>query len=231
MLLRQDFRGRHQRHLITIFDGDNGRLKTDDGFARTDVSLQQTPHGIRLLHVLGDFLEDPFLGGGGMKRQNFLDGLAHAIIGAKSDASFGLLLTPLELQAEFDEEQFFEDQTDVRGRAAGLQVREAFASFGPMHFPEGLARRNQSQALAHGGRNRFRDLRSEIVERFANDAAKPAGGYAALPGRFVDRHDAAHFERRRSFVVRIFGGGIAQHLKLRLDDLQFATLILLDLPV
>ena len=47
--------------------------KRDDGFAGADVALQQTPHGIGLLHVGGDLFEHLFLRGGGMKRQNLLD--------------------------------------------------------------------------------------------------------------------------------------------------------------
>ncbi len=54
MLLGENFRGRHQCNLAAIFNRDDRRLKADDGFAGTDISLQQTPHGIRLLHVAGD---------------------------------------------------------------------------------------------------------------------------------------------------------------------------------
>jgi hypothetical protein len=63
-------------------------------------------------------------------------------------------------------------------------------------------------------------------------SAKPAGGHAALPCRFVDGNDAAHFERCCGFVVRAVTAGVAQHFKLRLHDLQLsAALVLFDFAV
>ena len=90
MLLRENFRGRHQRHLATVFDGDDRCLKTDNGFPRAYVSLQQTPHGMRLLHVIGNLFQHPLLRRCGMEGQNFLDRLAHAVIQAKSDSGLRL---------------------------------------------------------------------------------------------------------------------------------------------
>src|SRR4029077_16231963 len=43
MLLRQNLRGRHQPPLASVFDGNDRSLKSDDGLARADVPLQQTP--------------------------------------------------------------------------------------------------------------------------------------------------------------------------------------------
>ena len=232
MLLRENFRGRHQRHLITIFDGDDRRLKTDNGFSRPHISLQQTPHGIRLLHVVGDLFQDSLLRRRGMKGQNFLDRLPHPIVQAKRDSGLRLLLASLEFQSQLDKKQFFKDQPDVRRRARRLQIFEALASLGPVHFPQRLTRRKQRQTPAHGRRNGFRQIGSQIVQSLADDSPKPARGHAALPGRLVDGHDASDFERRCRLVVRVFCAGIAQHLKLRLNDLQFATLrILLHLPI
>ena len=110
MLLRQNLRRRHQRDLITIFDGDDGCLKADDGLPRTHVSLQQTPHGMRLLHVVGDLFQHPLLRGCRMKWQNFLDRLPHPVVQAKNDACLRLLLAALELESQFDEKQFLKDQ-------------------------------------------------------------------------------------------------------------------------
>ncbi len=117
MLLRENLRGRHQRHLITVLDRNDRRLKADDGFTRAHISLQQTPHGIRLLHVIGDLFQHPLLRRRGMKGQNLLDRLARVVIQAKGDAGLRFLLSAFEFQPQLDEEQFFKDQPNVRGRA------------------------------------------------------------------------------------------------------------------
>ena len=88
MLLRKNLGGRHQRHLVAVFDGDDRRLKADDGFPRAHISLQQTPHGMRLLHVIGDLFQHPLLRRRGMKRQNLLDRLAHPVVQAKGNSGF-----------------------------------------------------------------------------------------------------------------------------------------------
>ena len=71
VLLGKNFGGRHQRDLVAIFHGNDGRLESHDGLARSDIALQQPPHGERLLHVLSDFLQHPLLRRRGMERAEF----------------------------------------------------------------------------------------------------------------------------------------------------------------
>jgi hypothetical protein len=52
-------------------------LQRHDGFARTDVALQQPTHWVRLAHVGDDLAQGPLLRRRGMKRQHFADGFAH----------------------------------------------------------------------------------------------------------------------------------------------------------
>ena len=80
MLRRQNFRGRHQRDLVAVLDGDDRSLERDDRLAGADVALQQAAHGRRLGHVGGNLLQHALLRSRGMKRQNALDGGAHAIV-------------------------------------------------------------------------------------------------------------------------------------------------------
>ncbi len=101
-----------------------------------------------------------------------------------------------------------------------------------MNLPQRLARGNQRQPPAHHCRDSFGEVGREIVERCADDAAKPACGHASLPGRFVDGHDAPHFQRCCRLVISAVSGGIAQHFKLRLDNLQLsAARVLLHLAI
>ena len=54
----------------------------------------------------------------------------------------------LQFESQFQKEEFFEDQPDVRRRARSLQVLKAFARVGPVHLPQCFARRDQAHAAA-----------------------------------------------------------------------------------
>ena len=92
MLLRQNLGRRHQRDLVAVFDGDDRRLEADNCLARSHVPLQQTPHGIRLLHVGSNFLQHPLLRGRGMKWQNLLDRRSHPIVETERYSGLRFLL-------------------------------------------------------------------------------------------------------------------------------------------
>lgn len=55
MLHGENFRGRHERGLAAVFDGDDSGLESDDGFAAADVALEEAVHGAGLFEVGGDF--------------------------------------------------------------------------------------------------------------------------------------------------------------------------------
>ena len=55
MLFGEDFGRRHERRLPTGRDGLAGRQRRNDGFAGTDIALQQTLHRVRLGEVAGNF--------------------------------------------------------------------------------------------------------------------------------------------------------------------------------
>ena len=77
---------------------------------------------------------------------------------------------------------------------------------------------------AYGGRNRIRQVGRQVVERGADRLPKPARSQP--PSRFVDGNDAPDLQRLGGFLLgAIFArvGGVAQNLKLRLDDLQLAA--------
>ncbi|MNU87727.1 hypothetical protein D3C71_775170 [compost metagenome] len=62
MLLGENLGGRHQRDLITGFQGLERGEGGDHGFARANVALNQPQHGLALTEVVGDFIADPLLG-------------------------------------------------------------------------------------------------------------------------------------------------------------------------
>ena len=235
MLLRENFGGRHERDLASVFNRDDCGFEGDNRFAGADIALKQTAHGIRLLHVGGDFFQYALLCRGRMKGQNLLDGVARPVVEPESDAGLRLHLTAAEFEAQFHEEQFLEDQPEMRGRARGLQIGEALSRLGPMHLPQGFDRRNEAHARTNGGRNWVGQSLRDVFERAANDAPEPACGQPALARGLVDGNDAADFQRGGLFLVdcvaRSILGRLAQDFKLRLHDLQFAVAIGLDFPV
>ena len=235
VLLRQNFSRRHQRDLVAVFNGDDRGLKGDDGFARSHVALQQTPHGAGRLHVGGDFFQHSLLGGGGMKRQYLLDRLAHAAAKMKGDSGLRLLLPAFEFEAKLDEKKLIENHPYVSRGARRLQVAKAFAGIGPVRFPQRLAWRHQAQMGAHRRGDWIGKLGIQIFQRPSDNAPEPAWRKLALAGRFVDRNDASDLERGGGLLFSLIGAAlfvdVAQNLELRLHNLQLAVAVLFNLAV
>src|SRR5438445_11948990 len=86
---------------------------------------------------------------------------------------------------------------------------------------------------AYSRRNRIGEVGRQVVERRADDLAKPPGSNAA--DGLVDRNDAANLEGFRSPLVgfgRAGPGRISQQFKPRLNGLQLpGSLIFVDFAV
>ncbi len=218
MLRGQNFRGRHERDLVAVLDGDDRSLEGDNGFAGADVALQQAAHGRGLGHVAGNLLEHALLRSRGMKRQNALDGGAHDIVDLEGDAGLGAHLAALKLQAEFKEEQLLEDQPDERRGARRLQFGKALAHLGPMRLPESAAAIDQLHAATNRSGDSVGKILIEVLQHAVHHATKPARGEASIAGGLVDRDDAAHLEGLQALIFSgAFGQrGIVQDFELRL---------------
>ena len=84
----------------------------------------------------------------------------------------------------------------------------------------------QFQSAGNCGRNTVRNIRRQIFQRAMNDATKPARCELGIRRRFIDRHDAADFERFNvlgGFQVKLAFAAAVQKLKLRLGDLKAAA--------
>ncbi len=71
----ENFRRRHEGGLVAVFDGDDGGLERDDGFAAADVALEEAIHGRGLFEVGGNFRKNALLRGGGFEGQNAFERL------------------------------------------------------------------------------------------------------------------------------------------------------------
>ena len=80
MLPRQNFRRRQQHRLVSVLDRNDGGFRGNQRLAAANVALQQPAHGMRRLHVFGDFLQHALLRAGRFERQHLLDLFAHPIV-------------------------------------------------------------------------------------------------------------------------------------------------------
>src|SRR6185437_11660053 len=119
VLSREDFRGSHERGLVSVLDGNHCRFKRDESFARSNIALQQAAHGNRCLHVCGDLSQDFLLRGGWAEGEKPLNGRAHAIIQLVADPCAPAEVAALEFQADFEKKQLLKEAA-VRGSAATL---------------------------------------------------------------------------------------------------------------
>ena len=91
VLLCKNFRGRHQRDLVSVFHGNDGGFEGHDGFAGADIALQQAAHGKRFFHVGSDFLQHSLLRARGMEGENLLDGCTYTIVQPERNTGLCLL--------------------------------------------------------------------------------------------------------------------------------------------
>src|SRR6266852_2948554 len=107
MLHGENFRGGHESGLRAVFDGDDGGLQRDDGFAAANVALEETIHRGRLFEVGGDFPEDALLCSSGLEGEDALEGFADGVFAeAEGDGVFLASGFAVEREAELIEEKF-----------------------------------------------------------------------------------------------------------------------------
>ncbi len=83
MLFGKDFSRRHYSHLRTGFDGGQRGQGGDNGFAATDIALQQAVHRVGLRHIAADFGNNFFLRIGQGKRQGLAQGFSQSAVAAQ----------------------------------------------------------------------------------------------------------------------------------------------------
>ena len=79
MLRGQNFRWRHQRHLVAVLEGKDCRLDGHNGLPRPHVALEQAVHRPGRAHVVRDFFQHALLCRGRMEWKDLFDGFAHAL--------------------------------------------------------------------------------------------------------------------------------------------------------
>jgi hypothetical protein len=166
VLRGQDFGGGQDRHLVAVFDGDHRGFGGHDGLAAAHVALQQAVHGVRLLHVVRDLLDDALLRPGGLEGQHGLDAFAHAGADFEGDAGQRAGLAALQRHAALQPEELFENEAELRGRAESVEQAEVGIGRRKVNLPEGGPEVGHFEALA------------QILRELVFDAARatPARG-------------------------------------------------------
>ena len=103
-----------------------------------------------------------------------------------------------------------------------------------MYLPKRFQRRGQIHTLAHGLRNGIRQFLGEAFQHPTENPAEPPRAELALHGGFVDGNNPTYFKRVAKRIPAVFCLLVlasAQNLELRLDDLQLAVPVLLDLAI
>ena len=106
-----------------------------------------------------DLAERALLRGGGMEGQNLANGLAHLVVGGEADAGAFAHAAALELEAEFEKEELFEDEAPVRGCGRALQLRERCAFGRKMNF----AQRGFATGQVEAGKHRLRQALGHVA--------------------------------------------------------------------
>jgi len=226
MLHRENFGRRHEGGLRAVFDGDDGGLEGDDGFAAADVALEKTIHRGGLFEVSGDFGQDALLRGGGLEGEDALEGFADGVFAeAKGDGVFLAGCLAIKREAELVEEKFLEDETLLGGGTKRVQGVERFTGLGEMRVDEGFAARG----IAEAGAQRIRqDVRHAVIDELHGGVHGAANLFGAeRADGFVDGDDAADFSGVHFFVVEDFDLGI-NHFEARGAELVDLCLAMKD---
>ena len=123
VLLRQDFRGRHEGHLQAVLHGHQRRQQRDNRLACAHVALKQAVHRLRPLHVVDDFLQRRPLPVSEPERQDLPRGFADAIVHLdRHRLGFPPRRAPAHEHAELEQKELFENQAHLRGRPELIEL-------------------------------------------------------------------------------------------------------------
>ncbi len=148
MLRGQNFRGRHQRHLIAVLDHDRRRFQRHDRLAASHVAFEQPVHRIGPLEVRRDFREHALLRRRRLERQDALQRLADFFFAhAHGDPALAMFAQPAQRQRELVVEKLLEDQPRLRRAAKRVEQLDAFVLRREMRVEQRLAPRGEAVAL------------------------------------------------------------------------------------
>jgi hypothetical protein len=204
VLLRQDFRGRHDRRLAPPLDRDHHRGCSHHGLSGAHLSLQQAVHGMRGMHVPCDLLDGSLLGPGEGEGQGGKEGLQHPAlrpvpVGFRGSGH----LPPAQQEGQLEDQELLEGQPPP-GNLGLLQARRE------VHGPQSVGEGQKPETLPNPLRKGLGDPPGILLDRGVDHPSKDPGGKALRDG--MDRDDAACMEGRSH--------SLREDLELRVFDLD-----------
>src|SRR5215469_8820975 len=164
MLGGENFRWRHQGHLITVLDCDRGRFECHNRLSASDITFEQPMHWIWQLQIGCDFGEHALLCSCRLERQDSLQCFASFVLAdAHRDSGAAVFLLASQGESELIIEEFFEDQTNLRRAAPAVQQLQVFVLRRKMRVKQRLAACRELVTFANRGGQRVRNIGIEIV--------------------------------------------------------------------
>ena len=139
VLLREQFRRRHDCCLKAGLHSPDGGERGDDRLAATHVSLHEAQHWIGSAEILFDLRPRTRLCARQLEGQGFQEPLHELCAGLELPARVALNFPTQQTQAELMGEQFFEGEAPLRGVLAGREQRKVCIGRRPMQVIERLA--------------------------------------------------------------------------------------------
>ena len=152
---------------------------------------------------------------GGVEGQHLAQRRTHLGIGFEGNPLPLAEFFPLQLQAQFEEEELFEDQSLLRRCSPGLKLAHRGSRLGEVRPAQSIFAAGQLQTAAKGLGEGLRDAPFQFLQHPVDDPALPAGSQLVAQS-FVDRRDPAHLQQLGLFVVVVVG----QDFHLRLDHFE-----------
>ena len=194
MLIREDFRRRHECDLQPVLHRDQSGGERDDRLAGAHVSLEQPVHRLRPLHVLDDFLDRLFLSGREPERQQRTRRVADASV---IITAFGLRSSSARRLRSSRPIWKRKNSSKISLTCAGVLNRLRSSTDVPggwkVHRADRFGRRREVPATTDLVWQRIRSSRRQPLERVMNDSSLHLR--RQRPGLLVDGDDPARVDR------------------------------------
>ncbi len=203
VLLGEDFRRRHQRHLIAGFQCLQRSKGGDHGLAGTDVALHQAQHGFVLGQVIGDLGADALLRAGGAEAEVGEKALWQSLGRWQLWRLLGAYPLAQALQRQLMGQQFLEGQAVLGPVAAFGEFFQIGVGRRTVQVAQGLIQRAEPIITGQlGGQPVRKAVRAEPRQRLLAEVAQALLGQA-LGGR-VDRRQGLFHRCRLAGQCAVF---------------------------
>ena len=195
MLIGQQFRRRHQRHLPAGLHGLGRGQGRNQGLAAPHIPLHQAQHGFAQPKVALDLEQRPLLRLGQAKRQCGQQLRLEGAVRRQRPAGIALDALPQQLERQLMREQLLEGQSALRRMPPAQQQIHGSVGGRAMHIEQGIAQRRQPRIGQDGCGQPILDVAGTgLIERHAHQHAQASLRHAF--GQRIGRREMILGRRR-----------------------------------